>query len=167
MKTSITALSMALLSATGAFAQQASGDVNATAAQQTKGELVEMLLAQARTEEQLIAALELQGYTISEMRRSLLGRAIITAENGMHVREVVMSRATGEILSDQITAILGDAGASAAAEGNAEATSNNGLGAAGVGVDVGVSANGQADAAGSGVSVGGNGGASVSIGIGN
>lgn len=59
-------------------------------------------IAQARTEADLIAALELQGYQIDSVRRTLLGRVVIKARNDTNIREIVMSRSRGDVLSDQI-----------------------------------------------------------------
>ncbi|MBD3676849.1 MAG: hypothetical protein HUJ27_00415 [Rhodobacteraceae bacterium] len=121
MKTSLMAISIAVLAATGMHAQDATADTGAGLEQQTQGEIGEILLAQARTETQVMAALELQGYQISDTRRSFLGRTVITAQNNIHIREVVMSRATGEILSDQIVAVLkGAAAADTTTTANAE-----------------------------------------------
>ena len=61
-----------------------------------------IMIAQARTEADLIAALELQGYQIDSVRRTLLGRVVIKARNDTNIREIVMSRSRGDVLSDQI-----------------------------------------------------------------
>lgn len=170
MKTSIIALSIATISATGALAQNATSEVGAEAAAEVQAQSGEILFAQARTEAQVVAALELQGYEISAIRHSLLGRVVVTAQNQVHVRQVVMSRGTGEILSDQIVDLI--AGADAQTSGTAAAGADGGstsTGATvGLGVDLGVSAgsNEEDEGGGStGASVGGSGG--VSIGLGN
>ena len=170
MKTSIIALSIALLTASGSFAQQVSAGAEAASAVEMQGQIGEMLFAQARTEAQVIAALELQGYEISDTRRSLLGRVIITAQNDIHVREIVMSRATGEILSDQVVDLM----ASVRARTNGATTANDESGSASTGtsvgsrvdlnVSVGRDNEDENNRAGS-VSIGGAGG--ISIGLGN
>lgn len=170
MKTSIYALGIALMTAAPAFAQEANiagaGDMAAV----TEAEMGNMLMAQARTETQVIAALELQGYAVSDTRRSLLGRIIITAENEAHVREVVMSRATGEILSDRIVenlvSVTGDGKSTASADAGADSSSDGGGIDAGTSVDVGgsVSIGSDSTTNSGGVSLSTGGGASVSAG---
>ncbi|PQO24835.1 hypothetical protein C2I36_00460 [Rhodobacteraceae bacterium WD3A24] len=135
------------------------------------------LMAQARTEAQVTAALELQGYQIDDIRRSLLGRVIIKAHNEVHVREIVMSRSNGEILSDQIIDTVATSSGSAQADGGAEGSeADSGINLSvdtDTSVNVGGDAGGDADDdggdadddGGAGVSVGGSGG--VSVGIGN
>lgn len=163
MKTPLLATTFVLMSSLGATAQDAGAAAqNGTAATQ-ESEISAMLMAQARTQAQVTAALEGQGYRVEKVRRSLLGRVIITARNAAHVREVVMSRATGEILSDQIieTVVAG----SANAEGDAESSTSNGGGSFSVGAAVSSGADASAGTGGAGVSVGGSVG--VSIGVGN
>lgn len=170
MKTSIIALSIALVTATGSFAQEVSTGAGAASAAETQGQIGEMLFAQARTEAQVIAALELQGYEISDTRRSLLGRVIITAQNDVHVREIVMSRATGEILSDQVVDLM--ANTDAQTSGTTTADTETGSASTGTSVssrvDLNVSVgrdNDDEDTSAGGVSIGGASG--VSIGLGN
>jgi hypothetical protein len=129
-----------------------------------------MLMVQARTETQVIAALELQGYEVLDTRRSLLGRIIITVQNDAHVREVVMRRLTGQILSDLIVEDV--AAASAEAQNDIRAESDVDESGADVSVGVGSSLSVQSDdddddGGNSGVSVSSGGGVSVGIGIGN
>lgn len=136
-------------------AGQARGD---TAVAQTRIE------AQARTEAQLTAALEGQGYDIEKVRRSLLGRLIVTARNADHRREVVMSRATGEILSDRIVGVFAEArsGGNAGGDGKGNGSGNsNGNAAATVTIDGDTRVEGGNENAGASVTVevetGGNG----------
>jgi len=164
MKASIYVLAIALMTAAPVFAQDADTKADATAVEQT--EMGNMLMVQARTETQVIAALELQGYEILDTRRSLLGRIIITAQNGAHVREVVMRRLTGQILSDLI--LEDGAAASAEAQNETQTESDFDRSGADVSVGVGISVSIQSDDAdgnNGGVSVSSGGG--VSIGIGN
>jgi len=62
-------------------------------------------VAQNRTSQDVVAALEYEGYLIDTISRTLLGRIQIKASNTIHERRIVMSRTTGEILSDTITAV--------------------------------------------------------------
>lgn len=55
----------------------------------------------------VIANLEGTGYQIVDMRSTFLGRIKLRARNAIHMREIVVSRSTGEILSDVIIAIYG------------------------------------------------------------
>jgi hypothetical protein len=163
MKTPLLATTFVLMSSLAANAQDAgTAAQNDTAAAQ-ESEISAMLLAQARTQTQVTAALEDQGYRVEKVRRSLLGRVIITARNDAHVREVVMSRATGEILSDQILESV--VAGSANAEGDAEGSTSNGGGSFSVGADVSSGADASVGTGGAGISAGGSIG--VSIGVGN
>ena len=63
-------------------------------------------VAQNRTSEDVVAALEYEGYLIDQISRTLLGRIQITATNDVHLRRVVVSRTTGEILSDVIVTVF-------------------------------------------------------------
>lgn len=58
---------------------------------------------------ELAAQLETQGYTEIEIRRTLLGRYRVQAENSVHVREIVMHQRTGEILRDVVLMVKGTA----------------------------------------------------------
>ncbi|MFN3663398.1 hypothetical protein [Yoonia sp.] len=55
---------------------------------------------QARTLDDVIVQLESAGFSIDDIGRTFLGRIRITASNQTMIREIVMSRATGEIMSD-------------------------------------------------------------------
>lgn len=50
----------------------------------------------------VLAQVQQQGYTVSEVRRTWLGRVLITARNDSHLREVVLNRTTGQVLRDQL-----------------------------------------------------------------
>lgn len=73
----------------------------------------------------VIAGLQADGYKILWVRRSFLGRYRIQASNAMHLREVVVSRTTGEILRDAILTVYAgtapDGGQNANAPGTAPA----------------------------------------------
>lgn len=51
---------------------------------------------------EVIGMLEESGYRVTGMKSTLLGRIKILAQNRQHLREVVVSRSTGEIKSDRI-----------------------------------------------------------------
>jgi hypothetical protein len=164
MKASIYVLAIALMTVAPVFAQDADTQADETAVEQT--EMGNMLMVQARTETQVIAALELQGYEVLDTRRSLLGRIIITVQNDAHVREVVMRRLTGQILSDLIV----EDGAAASAEAQNETQTESDFDGSGADVSVGVGSSvsiqsDDDDGDNGGVSVSSGGG--VSIGIGN
>lgn len=72
---------------------------------------------------QVIFNLENDGYRVVEMTTTLLGRVRIVARNKIHLREIVVSRATGEIKSDIILQIF------AVADGGASATTSKVKGA--------------------------------------
>ncbi|WP_235933202.1 PepSY domain-containing protein [Paragemmobacter ruber] len=61
-----------------------------------------MALAQAVTEEQMVARLEAQGFTVVETGTTLLGRVRITAEGVLGTREVVLNPRNGKVLRDII-----------------------------------------------------------------
>ena len=80
---------------------------------------------------QLVTSLQESGYTIVEVRKSLLGRVRVIAENDRHRREIVVSRTTGEIRRDALINAngLGPAlergGTRPGADASAEARSRN------------------------------------------
>jgi hypothetical protein len=86
-----------------ALAQSADGSTTASADV--------TLVAQQQTYLDVMANLEAAGYTVVETKTTFLGRVQITARNAAHLREVVVSRATGEVKSDVIleTFATGDA----------------------------------------------------------
>lgn len=69
----------------------------------------------------VIASLENTGYQIVDMRSTFLGRIKLRARNTAHLREVVVSRSTGEILSDVIVQVFG----TNTAEGRAATTGSD------------------------------------------
>ena len=77
----------------------------------------------------LIEELKAQGYTDIEIRRTLLGRARITAQGPAGTREVVMSTATGEVMRDM------SHGADHGMGDNAQEHNQNGEGNHGGGMD--------------------------------
>jgi hypothetical protein len=57
--------------------------------------------AQSPVAEDVITRIEAEGYTVTEVTRSWLGRIVITASSKTDLREVVLNRTSGEILRDQ------------------------------------------------------------------
>lgn len=57
--------------------------------------------AQVSVAEDIIARIEAEGYTVTNVTRSWFGRIVITANNNTDLREVVLNRTSGEILRDQ------------------------------------------------------------------
>ncbi len=49
----------------------------------------------------LIERLEAEGYAITEIKRTWLGRILILSSNGEYLRETVLTRRSGEILRDR------------------------------------------------------------------
>jgi hypothetical protein len=77
----------------------------AVPAQQTRNDAANqsgIQLVQVRTVDDVILQLQAAGFTIDEVTRTLLGRIRVLASNQTTTREIVMSRATGEILSDVV-----------------------------------------------------------------
>lgn len=50
----------------------------------------------------LIMRLEAEGFTITEIKRTWLGRILILSSNGEYLRETVLNRRSGEILRDRL-----------------------------------------------------------------
>ncbi|MHA6261937.1 hypothetical protein ACXYMO_01945 [Arenibacterium sp. CAU 1754] len=50
----------------------------------------------------VVTQVEQQGYAVSEVTRTWLGRVLITARSETHLREVVLNRTTGQVLRDQL-----------------------------------------------------------------
>jgi hypothetical protein len=75
--------------------------------------------AQSSVADDVVAKLQKDGYTVAEVRRSWLGRIVITANSGEELREIVLNRTSGEILRDQIFPIEGGS------EGNPVTPPNN------------------------------------------
>jgi hypothetical protein len=64
--------------------------------------------AQQNVADPAIARIEAEGYVVSDIRRTWLGRIAITAKNGQSLREIVLNRTTGAVLSDQLFAMPSD-----------------------------------------------------------
>lgn len=116
----------------------------------------------------VIAMLEDTGYRVTGMKSTLLGRLKIRAQNREHMREIVVSRSTGEIKSDRIIKMFAaessttkPRAATAAVVGTGTTSGSGGSsGSSGGGISV------NAGSGGLGVSVGGSGGVNVSAGSG-
>lgn len=117
-------------------------------------------LAQAQSYTDVVVALQVRGYEILELRQTFLGRIRIVAQNDVHVREIVVSRTTGEIKRDIVLSTMNEAetetGGTTTGGETQQATSGSAStsGTASASVSVG----------GSSVSVGGSGGVSVGVG---
>lgn len=57
----------------------------------------------------VIERIETQGYTVDDVRRTWLGRIVITARNDSHLREIVLNRRSGEVLRDALFPLPGAA----------------------------------------------------------
>lgn len=63
--------------------------------------LTSPVAAQVTAPDSVVDAIEADGYTITKIARSWLGRTVITARNANGLREVVLNRQSGEVLRDQ------------------------------------------------------------------
>ncbi|MBT8425379.1 MAG: hypothetical protein HKP29_03415 [Silicimonas sp.] len=120
-----------------------------------------LIAVSAQSYVEVIGMLEESGYRVTGMKSTLLGRIKILAQNREHLREVVVSRSTGEIKSDRIIRVFasgsdGDTRPTPAGSQPSNGPTSSGSGSGGVSVSVG---------GGGGVNVGvGSGGVSASVG---
>lgn len=123
-----------------------------------------LALAQNRTYLDVVAGLEAEGYVIRDIQTTWLGRIKILAASRANLREVVVSRTTGEIMSDVIIEVFarGKGNATTGADGGSHAGASGGLD---LGVDVDVDLDADLKLGGSRASGSGSGG--ISLGIGN
>lgn len=119
----IAAMSATLLGSTFLSAPVMAQDASASANAQASAQLTFDVAQNSHLD--VIAQLEAVGYTILDTKTTLLGRIHIYAKNDAHVREVVVSRWTGEVKYDLIVETFADAdtsnGATAGGEQTAEA----------------------------------------------
>ncbi len=66
----------------------------------------------------IVERLQTEGYTVTDIRRSWLGRIVVVAQTDQALREVVVNRTSGEILRDRLFARETD--------DNTETTQNSG-----------------------------------------
>ena len=160
-----------ILSATAVaiFFSGAQGPVYAA----SQGGAAGVVVVSAQSYLDVIVMLEKAGYDVTGMKSTFLGRLKIRAQNRKHLREIVVSRSTGEIKSDRILKVFGsEGGASAAAprpasSSNAASASGSGgisasAGTGGVSASVGSAASVNVGSGGVSANVGG-----ISVGIGN
>lgn len=147
---------------TPSYAQQASVETNSNATIQ---------VAQ-NAHVDIIASLEASGYQIIETKTTLFGRIHIYAKNDAHIREVVVSRWTGEVKYDLIVETFAQADANGAAAANGGTTTSETADDgkeeknSGVSVSVGASASSKTEAsAGDDASASSQSSGSVSIGV--
>lgn len=160
-----TALMFAL--ASPAFAQEAGNTAptaQADAKQRTTLSLKGASKADARVAQNVVNALAAQGFRTTELSRTWLGRIRVVAENtaseARETRELIVSSATGAIMSDRLLS----AGANATAAANAQAGVTAGAAQDRTTAETAAPrANGGVGASGSGsVSIGGSLGGSIS-----
>lgn len=147
------ALLLSVASPDGAAAQ---GSAETSAA---GGVRAEALLIAATGRDEIVAALQAQGFTVTEIGSTLLGRIRIEAASELGVREVIVHRGTGEILRDVLWAGSARAGAAASVEGRSTASNAT----AGTGARTSASTGGSSTAGGGSTT---SGGASASVDIG-
>ncbi|MGD9863377.1 MAG: hypothetical protein AB7S99_09210 [Pseudodonghicola sp.] len=93
----------------------------------------------ARAEEPIAApviqSLQAEGYVVTDVSRTLLGRILITSHNDRYLREVVLNRRTGAIIDDQLfmQATGPDAGSTGAQPGHGGTSGDSGGNGAGGG----------------------------------
>lgn len=124
-----------------------------------------LALAQNRSYLDVVASLEAEGYVIKDIQTTWLGRIKILAASRANLREVVVSRTTGEIMSDVIVEIYaqGD-GATAAPPTDLDGGPDDGAsGGLGLGLDFGI----DADLKLGGARASGSGSGGISLGLGN
>ena len=123
-----------------------------------------MFVLAAQSYVDVIEMLESAGYRVNGMKTTFLGRVKIQAQNRQHLREVVVSRSTGEIKSDRIIRTFREEGGETASRRNGqdEGTSSN----SGSGTGVSVGTGGASASVGTGGASVSAGGASVSVGLG-
>jgi nucleoside diphosphate kinase len=117
----------------------------------------------------VIVALENTGYRVVDMRSTFLGRLRIRAQNREHMREVIVSRSTGEIMSDQIIKVFATRGdgspaatrQTAAVSKGGDTSGDSSAGTSSVSASVGGSSGVSASVGKTSVSIGGGG---ISIG---
>ncbi len=121
-----------------------------------------LALAQNRTYLDVVAGLEAEGYVIKDIQTTWLGRIKILAASRANLREVVVSRTTGEIMSDVIIEVFarGKGNATTGADGGSDAGASGGL-------DLGVDVDLDADLKLGGSRASGSGSGGISLGIGN
>lgn len=145
----VAAVSLAALLATPGGAHADDGQDTSTAQAQA------VLFAQVvMSPSEVAGELTARGYVITEQRRTLLGRILLTAENDVHVRELVIHPNTGEVLRDMVLRVkaTGEANADARARDarEGEDDSRPGLGL-GIGVGIGANAGGTGASGAAGV----------------
>ncbi len=92
----------------------------------------------------VVAEFQALGYQVVEMSRTLLGRIKLTMANAFELRQIVVSRSTGEIMYDAVLETEGDANVAASAKSNTSISigvggSDGGVSASGsVGVGIGL-----------------------------
>jgi len=161
MKITMIALTLATsLSMTAAHAEAVQAGSTASANASAGIEI-----AQNRSYLDVLASLENEGYSINQVETTWLGRIKITAQSQANLREVVVSRTTGEIMSDVILQVFatGDSGTAGAPEEATAGQSGTG-GVLGLSTTLSVGANGAAGGNGGGGNVGLSGGGGVSLG---
>lgn len=133
---------------TGALAQETTANAEAQAQAQATFDLQAVIDYAGERAAEAVAEFQAAGYRVVDMSRTLLGRIRITLENEMHVRQIVVSRSTGEIMYDAVIASNEGNGTSANVQSNTS-----------VNIGIGQSGNGG--------SAGGSVGVSVGVGLGN
>ena len=61
----------------------------------------------SQTHYAVVEALKARGYTVVNVKRTLLGRIKITVENENPIREIVVSRSTGELKNARVIENMG------------------------------------------------------------
>ncbi|MCA0873735.1 hypothetical protein LCL97_23125 [Seohaeicola saemankumensis] len=86
----------------------------------------------------VVARIEAEGFEVSNVRRTWLGRIVITAQDGRSLREVVLNRTTGAVLRDELFPLPEGARPAAPDTDDQDDEAASTPGGIGVGVGVGV-----------------------------
>ena len=165
MKTTVFAIMTATtLMAAPALANGGNANASVTTSQARASGSFEV--AQNRTYLDVVASLEAEGYEITDVGKTWLGRIKIVATSKANLREVIVSRTTGEILSDVIVDVYAKADGKGDVNADVTATVDQGASA---GTDANVEATVDADVKLrlDGVGISGSGSGGVSLGLGN
>jgi hypothetical protein len=160
MKTTV----FAIMTATTMMAAPAlanGGNANASVTAEVTAEVTasgSFEVAQNRTYLDVVTSLKAEGYEITDVSKTWLGRIKIVATSKANLREVIVSRTTGEVLSDVIVDVYAKADGKGDVNAGVTGTLDQGA-SAGTDADVKLKLDG--------VGISGSGSGGISLGLGN
>lgn len=170
-KFTVAALSLVLLTGTAGniSAQEKEGGSSSASTAEAEASANASVSIQQQAMNTIMAELEATGYQVIEVSTTFLGRIRILASNSENMREIVVSRSTGEVKRDVIVEVFatGSGSGSVTAQDGTESASDDGD--LSINVDTGVDLNigsESSDSSNTG-SAGGSLSGSVGLGIGN